>query len=122
MATTNGAAGLTDTDILVDALRGFADGIAFLANQHATSGVRISIVSAMELVAGCRNATELALLQQFLQHIILLPVSTSISQRAYQLMESYFLSHGLLIPDALIAATAMEHDLVLYTKILATSR
>ena len=31
-------------------------------------------------------------------------------------MDSYFLSHGLLIPDALIAATALEQGLALYTK------
>ncbi len=31
-------------------------------------------------------------------------------------MESYFLSHGLLIPDALIAATALDQALPLYTK------
>jgi tRNA(fMet)-specific endonuclease VapC len=31
-------------------------------------------------------------------------------------MTSFFLSHGLLIPDALIAATALEHGLDLYSK------
>ena len=31
-------------------------------------------------------------------------------------MDSFFLSHGLVIPDALIAATALEHGLALYTR------
>ena len=31
-------------------------------------------------------------------------------------MQSFYLSHGLLIPDALIAATALEYDWTLYTK------
>jgi predicted nucleic acid-binding protein len=31
-------------------------------------------------------------------------------------MQSFFLGHGLLIPDALIAATAFENGLVLYSK------
>jgi len=39
-----------------------------------------------------------------------------LSWRAYQLMHSFFLSHGLLIPDALIAATALELGLTLCTK------
>ena len=116
MAATTGAAGLTDTDILVDASRGVADAARFLTVQRAARGVHVSIVSAMELVRGCRNAAELKEVQRFLQRMAVLPVSTTASQIAYQLMESFFLSHGLLIPDALIAATALEQELTLYTK------
>jgi len=39
-----------------------------------------------------------------------------VSTVALELMESFFLSHGLLIPDALIAATARENGLVLFTR------
>lgn len=116
MASASSPPGLIDTDILIDAQRGLADAVTFLSAQQATTGVRISIISAMELIAGCRNAGELAKVQQFLQMITVLPVSAAASQLAYQLMESYFLSHGLLIPDALIAATALEQRLALYTK------
>jgi predicted nucleic acid-binding protein len=107
---------LIDTDILIDAERGLSDAITFLTDQQAAAGVRISIVSAMELIAGCRNAAELAKVQQFLAAVQVLPVSPAGSQLARQMMESYFLSHRLLIPDALIAATALEHGLPLYTK------
>ena len=116
MAAATGAVGLTDTDILIDAARGVAGAVAFMIAQQASTGVCISIISAMELVAGCRNKAELAQTQQFLQPITVLPVSATASQTAYQLMESFFLSHGLLIPDALIAATALEHGLALHTK------
>ena len=115
MASSNGEAGLTDSDILIDASRGLGEAIEFLTSQRS-AGSRISIVSAMELVAGCRNAKELSQVQQFLQRVAILPVSANISQSAYQLMEVFFLSHGLLIPDSLIAATAMAHGLTLYTK------
>lgn len=116
MAATSGAPGLTDTDILIDAARGRAAAVTFLVEQRAAGGIRVSVISAMELVAGCRNAAELAQVQQFLQRVTVLPVSATASLTAYQLMESFFLSHGLLIPDALIAATALEHGLTLYTK------
>jgi len=116
VAQAIGAAGLIDTDILVDAARALPEAMAFLTKQQAAGAMRISIISAMELVAGCRNAKELTEVQQFLQQVAVLPVSTSASQDAYHLMESFFLSHGLLIPDALIAATALEHGLRLYTK------
>jgi predicted nucleic acid-binding protein len=31
-------------------------------------------------------------------------------------MQRFYLSHGLLIPDALIAATALDYGITLYTK------
>jgi predicted nucleic acid-binding protein len=70
----------------------------------------------MELVAGSRNAAELARVRRFLRNVTVRPVTPAISRRGYDLKGSYFLSHGLLIPDALIAATAVEHGLTLYTK------
>ena len=45
----------------------------------------------------------------------ILPVSTTISDRARQLIDAYALSHNLQMGDALIAATALEHGLVVLT-------
>ena len=116
VAAASGAAGLTDTDILIDAIRGIPAAIAFLSAQRAGAGISISIISSMELVAGCQDAAELRQLQQFLRQVTVLPVGASISQSAHQMMESYSLGHGLQIPDTLIAATALEYHSTLYTK------
>jgi predicted nucleic acid-binding protein len=116
MAAAGSATGLIDTNVLIDASRGLAAATAFLAAQQAAGGIRISVISAMELVAGCRNATELARVQEFLASVTVLPVTEAVSTRALQFMESYFLSHGLNIPDALIAATAGEYGITLYTR------
>ena len=70
----------------------------------------------MELIAGCRNRLELTSVQQSLQRMTVVPVSITSSQTAQALMESFFLSHGLVIPDALIAATALEQAVTLYSK------
>ena len=115
MASSNSGIGLIDSDILIDASRGLAEAIAFLTFQKS-EGSRISVISAMELIVGCRNAKELLQVQGFLQMVTILPVSANVSQIAYQLMETFFLSHGLLIPDSLIAATAIEHEMTLYSK------
>lgn len=115
MATTPHADGVIDSDILIDAMNGIVDAITFLEEQQGIK-VQISIVSAMELIAGCRNKTEMRELQKFLQRCTLLPITATISQTAFQLMELFYLSHGLILPDALIAATAMEHNLKLYTR------
>lgn len=45
----------------------------------------------------------------------ILPINESISNRATTLIEQYSLSHGLLLADALIDATAQEHGLTLFT-------
>ena len=58
MVRTNHTNGIIDTDILIDATNGIADAVAFLVEQQATE-VQISIVSAMELIAGCRNKEEI---------------------------------------------------------------
>jgi len=45
----------------------------------------------------------------------LLPVTEAITLRATELMESLTLSHGLQMGDALIAATALDHQLPVLT-------
>ncbi len=116
MAGTNIVAGLIDSDILIDATHAVPDAHNLVVAQRSSGGLNISVISAMELVQGCRNSIELTQIRQFLHHAIILPVNSSASQTAYQLMDTFFLSHGLMIPDALIAATALERSLTLYTK------
>jgi predicted nucleic acid-binding protein len=110
------SAGLIDSDILIDARRGFADGLAFLAAQAQAGRIVSSAISAMELVAGCRDSMELVGVQRFLATTTCLPISPTVSALALQWMEAFTLSHGLMIPDALIAATAAEYQVTLYTK------
>ena len=61
----------------------------------------------MELIVGCRNKTELRKMEQLTEQI---------SGLATDLLEKYRLSHGLLIPDALIASTALSLDCDFITK------
>jgi len=62
----------------------------------------------MELIVGCRDKTELQILTKFLNRFQILNLNEQISATAVELLNRYRLSHGLLIPDALIAATAIE--------------
>lgn len=56
------------------------------------------------------------ILQQFLQRFQILQISEQTSERGIDLLTQYNLSHGLLIPDALIAATAITLDHLFVTK------
>ena len=49
MVETIGMSGLIDTDILIDAMRGLPDAVAFVSALQTAGGVQISVVSAMEL-------------------------------------------------------------------------
>ena len=108
--------GLRDTDILIDEARGFAAAAVFLNEQHAADVHRISIVTAMELIRGCRSAAELRQVRRLLGLLVVLPISDAASQSASPFMDTIELSHGLAIPDALIAATALDHNLPLHPK------
>ncbi len=97
------APALVDTDILVDHLRG-------ARRFEPTGPVHVSVVTRAELFAG--HATDerrvSILLGPFLEH----PVDAAIAERAGRLRRV----HGLRLPDALIAATALVNGLTLVTR------
>lgn len=107
---------LVDTDILVDASRGEAAAIGYLAAEEAQGTINISAVTRMELLIGCRDKSELRAVERFLSRFITLPLTEAISQRAVKLVADFHLSHNMRIPDALIAATALTAGLPLATK------
>jgi len=78
---------MIDTDIVVDAARQVPEAIAFLALQRATGGIRVSTITAMDLVSGCRNALELTQLQQFAAQLTFMSVTAAASQKGYDLMQ-----------------------------------
>ncbi len=107
---------LVDTDILIDAGREIQEAIAHLNEIETTSGLAISIITKMELIVGCRNKVELKGLDKFLLRFQIIDICDQIPQTALDLLKKYRLSHGLLIPDSLIASTAMEMNIPLISK------
>ena len=105
---------LVDTDVLIWHLRGYQQAAQRL---DRLSGLTLSAISFLELIQGMRNKAELAAVQKMLalRKADVLPLTPAITQRAVSLMEILALSHGLQIADALIAATAIEHNLTLLT-------
>jgi len=109
-------AALIDTDILIDASRGLIQAGVLLNDILRGPGISTSAISAMELIAGCRDSGHLSNIKQLLRQFSILPVTPEVTQRALTLMETFTLSHGLALPDALIAATAIESGIALYTR------
>ncbi|VXD18812.1 type II toxin-antitoxin system VapC family toxin [Planktothrix paucivesiculata] len=107
---------LIDTDILIDFANNDIIAQERLVQESQKLLLTISIITKLELMVGCRNKRELESLEKFLKQFIILQLNQQISIRAEQLINYYYLSHGLLIPDALIAATAIEYKIPLLSK------
>lgn len=107
---------VVDTDILIDAAHSVEDAVNCLQQIEEKSVLAISVVTSMEMIIGCRNKKELTLLDQFFQRFEVLSLDNRISDTATELLKTYRLSHGLLIADALIAATAIINGTQLISK------
>jgi predicted nucleic acid-binding protein len=94
---------LIDTDVFVDHLRGAA------ALQPGRHRVHYSVITRAELYAG-NSATDLT--AQLLAPFRELPVDRDVAERAGRVAREF----GVRLPDALIAATALEHGLSLMTR------
>ena len=105
---------LVDTDVLIWFLRGQLS--ARRAIEDCDS-VELSVVTYMELVQGARDKEELRLLRLTIRRNgwRVLPLTEDISHRATMYIESYTLSHGLRLADALIAASAVQCGAALMT-------
>ena len=107
---------IVDTDILIDAAWQVSEAVNCLDSIEQKSALAISVVTQMELVVGCRNKTELRNMERFLQRFQVLKLNEQICDTAVELLCRYRLSHGLAMPDALIAATAITLNQPFITK------
>lgn len=104
-----------DSAILIDYLRGFRPALDWLADFEPGT-LAVSVVTAAELVAGCRNADEQHHVEADLRNFRLVFVSQPISSTAWAWYRAYHLSHGVGFLDCLIGATAQHLDLTLCTR------
>lgn len=108
---------ILDSDVLIDLARADAravDLVDGLISQRERPA--ISIITEMELFLGARTKAEQRSVRQLVQRFEVLPLSEMISVRARNLAVRYARSHGLTIPDALIAATAIANRALLLTR------
>ncbi len=107
---------LCDTNILIEFYKNNRRVVQEL-HQIGQGQLAVSCITKAELYFGALNKAELQKIKQHLSLLHQFPLDDGISDRFLQLMETYSLSHKLSIPDALIAATAIVHELALYTLI-----
>lgn len=105
---------LFDTNIFIEIYRNNFEIIKKVEaiGQH---NIVVSDVTCAELLYGARNKRELAAIRKDLNQLSIAPIDAPISTLAVELVEVYALSHKLSLPDALIAATSLVHNIELYT-------
>ncbi len=69
----------------------------------------------IECIQGIKSNKEKSIIKTYLDNFPLILTNANISRKTIELIDSYSNSHGLLLPDALIAACAIENDLTLVT-------
>jgi predicted nucleic acid-binding protein len=95
---------LLDTDVIVDYLRGEAEGLDYVEGRTET--LLLSSISVAELYAGVREGRERTSLAAFLFAFELVPVTREIAERGGLWRRDFGRSHNTGLADALIAATA----------------
>jgi len=103
-----------DTDVLIWVFRGNTKAARQIDQDTDRS---LSVVSFMELLQGAADKREMRLIKDFIKEcaIAVLPLTENIGHRASIYMEEFGLASGLRVADALIAATASENHLRLWT-------
>jgi predicted nucleic acid-binding protein len=105
---------LCDTNILIELYRNNAE-IVSAIEFIGQANIVISDVTRAELYVGALNKRELQTLRKDVATLAVFPILPAISSMSVDLLERYCLSHKMTFNDALIAATAIYHDLELFT-------
>ena len=104
---------LIDTCVVIDFMRNFENAVEFISQLE--SQPYISTITVAELYAGTKTEKKERIVTSFVENCLVLNVTQEISELGGRWSARYTPSHGVDLPDALIAATARVHELVLAT-------
>lgn len=110
----NEALVLCDTNILIEFYKGNIE-IGKTLESIKQKNIRISVVTAGELLFGVLNKKELKQINKDISFLGLLNITESTGRVFIELMNKYSLSHNLNLPDGLIAATSIDNEIPLFT-------
>ncbi len=105
---------LCDTNVIIETLKG-DDKTIKIIERIGLENIAISSVTVMELYFGAFNKRELNKIKKYLKALNVVHFDNTVSELAVNMIESYSKSHGLQIPDAIIAATALSLEIKLFT-------
>lgn len=105
---------LLDTCVIIDYLRDREEAVELIRRTAVQPGV--SVVTVAELYAGVRDTSEERRIASLLARLDVCEVDAETGRLGGLYCRQYRRSHGVEIPDALIAATAEREGLRLVTR------
>jgi len=105
---------LCDTNVFIHAFNG-KQAVIERMQEIGLDQIAVSVITVMELYQGMGNKTELAQMKRKLRYYDFVDIDIATSQLATSLIEKFKLSHNLQIPDAIIGATAVIHQIPFFT-------
>ncbi len=105
---------LCDTNVIIEILKGNEKTIKNI-ESIGLENVAISSVTVMELYFGALNKKEMSKIKKHLKALNIVHFDNDISELSVSMIEGYSKSHGLQIPDAIIASTALSFEMKLFT-------
>lgn len=103
---------LVDTDILIDFLRQKKQALDLLEQASRFSDLYCSVITIAELLAGMRSSEQKAT-ENLISGFNVIPVTELIARKGGELRNG--VASRVLLPDCLIAATALIEDCLLLT-------
>ena len=105
---------LCDTNVIIEIFKG-NEKILKKIEGIGLDNIAISSITVMELYFGAINKKELNKIKKHLKALNIVHFDNDVSKMAVSMIESYSKSHGLQIPDAIIAATGLLYEMKLLT-------
>lgn len=102
---------LIDTNVFSRVFTGDKDVKQFVETLDAA----VDVVVYVECLQGSKSNREKAIVEGYLARFEMHLLTPEISQRTIALIRTYSNTHGLVLADALIAATCLEYGLTLVT-------
>ena len=105
---------LFDTNTVIDFLAGnFPESATIWAeNAVENNEVAVSIINKIEVLGFNASATEMVLLTEFIDAVVVLALSDDIANKTIEIRKL----RKIKLPDAVIASTALIHDLTLVSR------
>ena len=105
---------LCDSNIFIHLFNGHENVKTALA-KIGNENIAVSIITYAEIIYGTKKA-KLSTIKRFFESLRIIDIDAGISKTFKGIVLNYLYNHHIKIPDAFIAATAVNMNLTLYTE------